>query len=238
MILTRFSIGLAVPSGTGATLEDHPHGTDEVAHVIAECQVVHVLGVHVQTVPQIPVLAKLRDLVRPGHARLDLVTGMIEVATLAGYVDYLRPRSNEAHLAPKDIDELWKFIEADSSQKPPEAGVARIVIGLVIVTAVNLLSVENSNVTLASVVTHRPELVNGERPLALTNAFLGVQHTLAEAPTDRSADYAHYRGERDRCGRTYDDVEGALEPTLIKRAWPNDVQVITCTGHLCTLNDF
>ena len=114
----------------------------------------------------------------------------------------------------------------------------RIVIGLVIVTAVNLLSVENSNVTLASVVTHRPELVNGERLLALTNAFLGVQHTLAEAPTDRSADCAHNRGERDRCGRTYDDVEGALEPTLIKRAWPNDVQVITCTGHLGTLNDF
>ena len=116
---------LALRAGTSA--EQDLGGASDVLDIVLERDVEDVLGVDVQAISKVAVEAEIRRLVRTGHAGLDVVTDVVEVATLFGDRWDLRTWTDQAHLAAEDVDDLWKFIEAQLAEATTEAGVAWVV---------------------------------------------------------------------------------------------------------------
>src|SRR5512133_265262 len=73
-------------------------------------------------------------------------------------LDEVGPRTDQAHLAQEDVDELRQLVEARAAEKPPAAGDTRVVRD----DAVRILAQPFGAAALDRVANHRPELEHPE----------------------------------------------------------------------------
>ena len=153
------------------------------------------------------------------------MAGVMQVATLFGDRNDLWSGADKAHLAAKDVDELWKFIEAEAPQKSAEPRVSGIVVVFVRFTSV--LGAIDIELTFAAIVFHCSKLVDGEGLLAFTYALLAVEHALSKAQPDRQSDSEDDRTENEKNQQPNNRVKRPLEPSLIGRTVMHDPKIVS-----------
>ena len=94
-----------------------------------------------------------------------------------GELRALRSRSDQAHLAPEDVDDLGQLVEVEASQHAAEAGAARVA----------LASPDGSGAGLG-VGHHGAELEDGEHPAPGPEPALAVEHRAAVLEADGERD--------------------------------------------------
>src|SRR5262245_60578589 len=115
----------------------------------------------------------------------------------------LRVRSDPAHVAPEDIDDLRQFVETILAQKPPQPSNPLVVCGGVIPSTM--------------IMRHRPQFKDGERPAAVTRASLTIKNRPRRVELDENCADAEYRGNDGQGKQRDQKIDGALELRIDQR---------------------
>src|SRR5947207_6089289 len=113
-----------------------------------------------------------------------------------------RPRTDEAHLASENIEELRQLVERPGANETADARAARIVF-LRPHRAGRVLSAD----------AHRTKLEDLERFSIEAHPHLSIENRSAIFDPDEQRDQQHQRREDDRRGDADDEIERALDET-------------------------
>ncbi len=222
---------------TGSSGCHNADRTCQVTEISGERNVVDVLGVDLKPVAQITAETKVRYLVRTGHTRLHLMARMVQVTTFVGDLVHLRARTNEAHLSADHIEQLWQLVETEAAKNPPDSCVARIIFGFVVRTAIS--SDRNICLALTTVVAHRAELVDHKCPLALADALLTIENTLAQLETNHRSNYKKQGAEHRQNDQRAHQVKGPFQASFVGGSAAHKVKVLNDRrGLFCGSNHF
>src|SRR4051812_48721109 len=83
-------------------------------------------------------------------------------------------RADQAHFAAHDIDQLWKFVDAEPAKDPPDRSNARI-LGELKDGPVHFIENGQFLLALLGIGDHGPELKHGERPAVKAAALLAEE---------------------------------------------------------------
>ena len=123
-----------------------------------------------------------------GDAGEDFVAARLLGGVAVEVLDQQRARTDQAHLAFEDVEELGQFIQAGGAQEAPEAGEALLV---------------GEQVTLGiTQVAHGAEFVEFEDPTVQPGALLAENHRPAEEKPDEQEQKNQNRRNDDQCNRT------------------------------------
>src|SRR5262245_11956950 len=115
----------------------------------------------------------------------------------------LRARSDPAHVASQDIDDLRQLVETILAQEPPDPGNPLIALDCVIPSIMIML--------------HRPQLEDGERPAAEPCAPLTIKNRPGCVDLDENRADAEYGGNYGQAKQRRQKIDGALELWIDER---------------------
>ena len=228
--LTKFSgdaldqsVTQQLSSGPACSSEHDLDGPKQVLDVLTKGELEDVFSVEVKPITKVTIEAQIRRLVGAGHPWFHIVADVIGIAALFGNVRNLRTWPNKAHLPTKHVGDLWQLVEAQLTHPATKAGVARVLVRFV--TGTPILRLRYLGASLATIWTHRAELVDRERFTVFANAFLGVQHRSTKTHTNSESEQRSDRSSSD-CGcRADDDVEWSLASALVPSAVTDDSKI-------------
>ena len=138
-----------------------------------------------------------------GHARRNGVSKVVIGNLGAEAIDEdrpFRPRSDEAHIAVENIDQLRKFVDVCMSQPRADRRAAFVVIDR-----------PDRPGSAFGVVPHAPEFPDAKETAPLTDPFLGVKDRPAGRDKDRQGGDEKQRREREQSQAGTEDIEQSFE---------------------------
>src|SRR5262249_37697704 len=132
-------------------------------------------------------LAGSQHLPETGHPGLQVETSAGPAVDIAILVEDQRPGSDKAHVADKDVYELWEIVKAEACQQATSQSDPWIVRGLEHAWVRTEMLIQVGELLLAEVCVHghRPELPDTEDPVAGAHALLPEEHRASRIELDQ-----------------------------------------------------
>ncbi len=162
------------------------------------------------------------DLPPAGDAGADEVALVLPVLVVLDDLGQLGARSDEAHLAREDVEELGELIQAGFAQEAAEFGDAGVVLDLVAEFAV--LVAEELELLAVGIELHGAELVDGEGCAAAADAGLLEDGGSGGVAADGDGDQGKERAEEGQQDERADEVDQAFAGGEIDQARGADVR--------------
>src|SRR6266568_821363 len=151
-----------------------------------------------------------RHLPKACHPRQHEIALPVPRKELLVVADGKRPRADQRHLAPQDIQHLRQLVERETTQESPDGRYTRIVLDLEERTGGLVVSLERA-LAGGRVGVHRPELHHPERLLSEPDAPVAIEHRAARAELDRNGHREPERQAGDDDQARHDEVEAPLQ---------------------------